>query len=98
MISGLGIARYLGDFERERRYLAQALEWTFQPAELTELSQLIGNIQYFDVTQDQIMALYRRYNELAGKLHTPGVPLVPPNRTKGRSSASAICRRISALM
>lgn len=83
IVNGLVVARQLGDFERERRYLAQALEWKFQPAEITELSQLIANIQYFDVTPSQIMALYRRYNELAGQLHKPALPLLPPRRTKG---------------
>jgi predicted O-linked N-acetylglucosamine transferase (SPINDLY family)/thioredoxin-like negative regulator of GroEL len=83
IVNGLMTARQLGDFERERRYLAQALEWAFQPAEIMELSQLIANIQFFDVPPDRIMALYRRYNELAGQLHSPAVPLLPPKRTKG---------------
>lgn len=83
IVNGLLTARHFGDFERERRYLAQAVEWKFQPAEMVELSQLIGNIQFFDVTPDQVMALYRQYNELAGKLHVPDVPLLPSKRTKG---------------
>lgn len=83
IVNGLVTARHLGDFESERRYLAQALEWKFLPAELTELSQLIGNIQYFDVPPQRIMALYRRYNELAGQLYTPAAPLLPPKRTAG---------------
>lgn len=83
VVNGLVTARQLGDFERERRYLEQSLAWEFQPADLKELSQLISNIQFFDVAPSRIKALYRRYSDLAGKLHTPAVPLLPPKRTKG---------------
>lgn len=79
----LTMARYLGDFEREQHCLAQALNYAFNPADLLELSQLLGIIQYFDVTQAQILNLYRRYNELAGMLHAPEIPLLPPRRTRG---------------
>ena len=76
MLTGLTTCRYLGDFERERRYLEQALDWQFAPGEMALAGQLLGLIQYFDVPQAQLLSLYQRYNQLVVQSHRP-LPLPP---------------------
>ncbi|MHB9102873.1 MAG: O-linked N-acetylglucosamine transferase, SPINDLY family protein, partial [Sulfuricella sp.] len=79
----LASCRYLGDFERERRCLAQVLDSKFVPNSLGMVSHLLGMIQYYDVGQEQILRLYQRYNTLTSRRHSADMPLLPPRRTHG---------------
>lgn len=83
VLTGLMSCRYLGDFEREQRYLAQALDWQFDAGETERASRLLGMIQYFDAGQDQLLRLYQRYNTLVSQGHAADVPFLPPRRTRG---------------
>ena len=83
VLTGLASCRYLGDFEREQRYLAQALDWEFGAGEAEMASRLLGMIQYFDVGQEQLLGLYRRYNTLVSRSPAADMPLLPPRRTRG---------------
>ncbi len=83
VLTGLASCRYLGDFEREQRYLEQALDWQFGPGDTDMVSRLLGMIQYFDVGQEQLLRLYQRYNTLASRSHSPDMSFLPPRRTRG---------------
>ncbi len=83
LLTGLAACRYLGDFERERRYLARALDWQFAPHELDMASRLLRIIQYFDVGQEHLLSLYQRYNALASLGPRRDVPAMLPRRTRG---------------
>lgn len=83
VVAGLASCRYLGDFQREQRCLAQALAWQFGADDMAMLSGLLGVIQYFDVTQAQLLALYRRYNQLAHRNCASEAPLLAPARKVG---------------
>lgn len=83
VLTGLMSCRYLGDFEREQRYLAQALDWQSGAGETERASRLLGMIQYFDAGQDQLLKLYQRYNTLVSQSHAADVPFLPPRRTRG---------------
>jgi len=83
ILTGLASCRYMGDFEREQRYLAQALDWQFGAGDMEMASRLLGMIQYFDVGQEQLLRLYQRYNTLAFRSHSADVPFLPPRRTRG---------------
>ena len=83
VLTGLASCRYLGDFEREKRYLGMALDRKFSPGDMETASRLLGMIQYFDVGQAQLLQLYQSYNQLGAKVHATDVPLLPPRRTRG---------------
>ncbi|OGT03409.1 MAG: hypothetical protein A3F73_12590 [Gallionellales bacterium RIFCSPLOWO2_12_FULL_59_22] len=83
LLTGLASCRYLGDSEREQRYLAQALDWQFGAGDGETVSRLLGMIQYFDVGQAQLLGLYQCYNRLAARSHVSDAPLLPPRRTRG---------------
>ena len=83
VLTGLMSCRYLGDFEREQRYLAQALDWEFGAGEAEMASRLLGMIQYFDVGQKQLLRLYQRYTQLVSQSHAADAPLLLPRRTRG---------------
>ncbi|MDP2827015.1 MAG: tetratricopeptide repeat protein [Sulfuricellaceae bacterium] len=83
ILTGLLTCRYLGDPEREQRYLDGALAWQFDARELGLVSQLLGIIQYFDVETSRLLALYQQYNRLMAQNHVVNVPLMLPRRTLG---------------
>lgn len=83
ILAGLATCRFLGDFERETRYLELALNWEFTLEEAGMAGQLLGIIQYFDVEPGQLLQLYQRYNALISQKHFSDVPLLPPRRTRG---------------
>ena len=83
VLTGLASCRYLGNFEREQRYLAQTLDWQFGVQETEMASRLLGMIQYFDIGQEQLFRLYQRYNQLVSQSHAADAPLLLPRRTRG---------------
>lgn len=81
--SGLAACRHLGDPARETEALARALAYEFKPEELASLGQVLGLVQYFDVSQADLLALYRRYDSLMASVHHSDIPLVLPRRSAG---------------
>jgi predicted O-linked N-acetylglucosamine transferase (SPINDLY family) len=63
-LAGLAMSRLLADPERERRYLDLCLSWPFPDAEPTQLAEILAQVQYFDVSREAILGLYRRYQSL----------------------------------
>ena len=69
-LAGLTTSRLLSDPGRERRYVDLCLDWPFAEAEPTQLAEILAQIQYFDVPQEPIAELYRRYDaSMAAKGH-----------------------------
>ena len=60
-LAGLTMSRFLADPARERRYLDLCLRWPFEKQEPTQVAEILGEIQYYDVAQVDIAGLYRRY-------------------------------------
>jgi predicted O-linked N-acetylglucosamine transferase (SPINDLY family) len=81
---GLEVAVRQGDFVREREFVQNLLDYRFSIGEVGLLEQFLGLVQYFDVGQERILALYRRYNGLMREVaaHHPRQEL-PPRRTEG---------------
>lgn len=82
-LAGLTHSRFLGDTERERHYLEKVLAYPYQAGEEQKLSEAIGRIQYFDVPQERILALYEKFDTLMRASHRSPFPLVLPKRTSG---------------
>ena len=83
VLTGLATCRYLGDFEREQRCLARALDWQFASNETELAARLLAMIQYFDVAQESLLQRYLRYNELVVEGHSAEVPLALARRSRG---------------
>lgn len=82
-LAGLTHCRYLGDAERERYYVEKVLAYPYQAGEEAKLSEAIGRIQYFDVPQERILALYEKFDAVLRTSHRSPFPLVLPKRTSG---------------
>jgi predicted O-linked N-acetylglucosamine transferase (SPINDLY family) len=82
-LAGLTHSRYLGDPERERLYLEKVLTYPYRAGEEGKLSEAIGRIQYFDVPQARIFALYKKFDTLMSASYRSPFPLVWPRRTRG---------------
>jgi predicted O-linked N-acetylglucosamine transferase (SPINDLY family) len=63
-VSGLTLSRMLADRERERRYLDQVLRWPFPSMSDIQLAEVLAQIQYFDVSPEDLSGLYRRYQAI----------------------------------
>jgi predicted O-linked N-acetylglucosamine transferase (SPINDLY family) len=63
-VNGLTLARLLTDREREARYLGLCLDWPFPAVDAGQLAQILAQIQYFDVSGEQILSVYQRYANL----------------------------------
>jgi predicted O-linked N-acetylglucosamine transferase (SPINDLY family) len=63
-LAGLAMSRLLSDPDRERRYLDLCLRWPFPGIEPTQLAEILAQVQYFDVSREEIADLYRRYQAL----------------------------------
>lgn len=80
-ISGLYACRYLGDFERERKYLQAMFEYPFNNGDLGMLSGVLCLAQFFDLPQEQIFRLYRAYNQTMMRRIASVPPLTFPDPT-----------------
>lgn len=60
--AGLALCRPMGDRARETRYLGLAITWPFADFTPESLATVVGMLQYFDVTRDDLLACYRRYD------------------------------------
>ena len=62
VIAGLALCRPMADRQRESQYLQFAITWPFDEFAPASLSTVLGMLQHFDVTRDQLLACYRRYD------------------------------------
>ena len=75
--AGLALCRLTGDPAFEARYLALALEWPFADFTPEQFTPVLGMIQYFDVTREQILTCYRRYDAAVAQRQPAVIPLLP---------------------
>jgi predicted O-linked N-acetylglucosamine transferase (SPINDLY family) len=79
--AGLGSARAAPDARLEQKYLPLALDWPYRPSDLDQLETVLTQLPYFDVTREQLFALYREYDEAAQSTRS-GVADLTRRRTR----------------
>jgi len=62
--TGLRWARAGAHAELEAKYLAMVVNWRYQLPDLQWLARILGLIQHFDLTREDMASLYRSYNAL----------------------------------
>ena len=75
--AGLAVCRLIGDPALEARYLALALEWPFADFVPEQFMPILGILQYFDITREQLLMCYRRYDAAIAAQNPVTVPLLP---------------------
>ncbi|HEX4859553.1 MAG TPA: tetratricopeptide repeat protein [Usitatibacteraceae bacterium] len=73
--AGLHSSRPLADRVREARYVRQALEWPFAAAKPSQLSAILGLLQYFDVSGANLLDVYRRYDQAVAAYAPAALPV-----------------------
>lgn len=64
----LALVRNMGDVTREQRYLDLVQRWPFPEAKPSQLSAIIGMLNYFDISRQALLATYQRYAALSAVL------------------------------
>ena len=77
VVAGLALCRSIGDRELELRYLALALAWPFESYTPEQFAPVLGMIQYFDLSRDQILACYQRYDVAVAARNPIIIPMLP---------------------
>ena len=62
-VAGLALCRPMGDRAREARYLSSAIAWPFATFTPEQYAPILGMIHYFDVSREDLLACYRRYDQ-----------------------------------
>lgn len=75
--AGLALCRPSGNREMEERYLALAIEWPFADFTPLQLAPVLGMLQYFDITREQLLSCYRRYDAAVSARNPARIPLLP---------------------
>ena len=76
VVAGLALCRPLGDRAIEDRYLALALQWPFAEFTPEQFAPILGMIQYFDVSREQLLTCYRRYDTAVAARHPVELPML----------------------
>ena len=84
VVAGLAMCRPSGDRALEARYLALALDWPFVEFTPEQFAPVLGMIQYFDVTGEQLLACYRRYDAAVAARQPAQIPMLPRRTADGR--------------
>ena len=82
--AGLAMCRLLGDRALEERYLALAIDWPFEQFTPEQFVPVLGMIQYFDVSREQILDCYRRYDAAVAARNPVVIPMLPRRAADGR--------------
>jgi len=83
---GLSAARMMPGETLEEKYLRLALDWPYTAADTQVLSSVLGSIQYYDVAREDILRLYRTYDELM-QAQRGGRPDLAPGLSPSARSA-----------
>lgn len=84
VVAGLALCRSIGDHALEARYLALALDWPFAEFTPEQFAPILGILQYFDVTREQLLACYRRYDSAVAARNPVVIPMLPRRAADGR--------------
>ena len=79
VVAGLALCRPMGDRQREDRYLALAIAWPFAEFALEAYAAVLGMLQYFDITREDLFNCYRRYDAAISARH-PNIIAPLPRR------------------
>ena len=82
--AGLALCRPIGDRALEARYLALAVEWPFADFTPEQFVPILGMIQYFDITREQLLACYRRYDAAVASRNPSAIALLPRRAADNR--------------
>jgi predicted O-linked N-acetylglucosamine transferase (SPINDLY family) len=83
--AGLRWARSSAHPELEAKYLPLVVDWRYRLPDLPWLAELMGSIQYFDLSREQLAALYRSYDALMQQTVDAATGVAPgPARKDGR--------------
>ncbi len=63
VVAGLALCRPMAAREREDRYLSLAISWPFASFTPEQYAPVLGMIQYFDISREDLLACYRRYDQ-----------------------------------
>jgi predicted O-linked N-acetylglucosamine transferase (SPINDLY family) len=79
-------ARYAPDPAFEQKYLRLALEWPFTAADAQVAASIVAGLQYYDVSQETLLRVYRAYDELmqAQRGGRPDLAQLSPAKAPGR--------------
>lgn len=85
-VYGLQACQYLGDVKQQQAYLDGLMSGNFAPADTSDaidrLEEILFLVLYFDFPQEQLFALYQRYNQLCKQAYSPQLSL--PQRGSGK--------------
>ena len=82
--AGLALCRPIGNPAMEARYLAFALDWPFAEFTPEQYVPVLGMIQYFDVTREQLLACYQRYDAVVALEKRQAIALLPRRAADSR--------------
>ncbi len=84
VVAGLALCRPMGDRERETRYLALAITWPFTEFTPESLATVLGILQYFDLTREELLRCYRRYDAAMAARQPNALALLPRRAADSR--------------
>ncbi|MEO8738990.1 MAG: tetratricopeptide repeat protein [Casimicrobiaceae bacterium] len=64
IVTGLMFSRFLGERDREAKYLPLALDWPYRPDQTDLAAVTVARAQYCDVSRDAMRRLYATYDYL----------------------------------
>lgn len=82
--AGLALCRPMGDREREARYLRLAIDWPFAEFSPESLATVIGMLQYFDLSRDDLLSCYRHYDAAISARNPAAIALLPRRSADSR--------------
>ncbi len=77
VVAGLALCRSIGDRQLEARYVALAIDWPFEIYSPEQFAPVLGMIQYFDLSREQIHTCYRRYDAAIAARNPVIIPMLP---------------------
>lgn len=84
VVAGLALCRPMGDRGRETQYLALAIAWPFAEFTPESLSTVLGMLQYFDLTREELLQCYRRYDVAMVARQPAAIALLPRRAADAR--------------
>lgn len=75
--TGLALCRPMADETREARYVGLAVDWPFEQHAPAQLSTVLGLLQYFELSRQDLFRCYRRYADSVNVARPTPVSLLP---------------------
>ncbi len=78
VVAALGVSMKRGDAAREAACIERALDWTYVDGDEDAVAELLALLQYVDVPQERLFAVYRTYDRLQQSRGRDTHPLAGP--------------------